>query len=268
MASLSSRRVVFVLVQLGAAFGAATCGGEREPSATPALRALHAPSRASTGPSSSSSPLPRSPEPARRAPPDAPALFARLRPDLERCYALGKKATPEMTDGRLTLNASVAASGKPECVIPSEHTGLTQEVEDCMSARFAALELDEGAAWSVRVPVAIRDGAVQLGVPSPDSVVLESVETFRMPDAFDVLESLEPRLQACVAGVDGRSGVKSVLVGARVGADGRARCALATSRGALPTAVAECASSLLRAARFPPPKRGAGIVLVPIGLGG
>jgi hypothetical protein len=190
-----------------------------------------------------------------------------LQADLVACYELGKKATPEMGDGKLTLNASIDATGKPVCVIPSDHTGVTQEVEDCMSARFAAQQLPAGAPWSASVPVAIRGGAVQPGERASDLASLDSVETFRMPDAFDTLESLEPALEACVRTLPPGSGVKGLLVGARVGADGRAQCALATSRGALPANVADCAAGVLRAAKFPPPKRGAGLVLVPIGLG-
>jgi hypothetical protein len=202
----------------------------------------------------------------RPGPPDAAALFALLQADLVTCYELGKQATPEMVNGKLTLNASIDASGTPLCVIPSDHTGLTQEVEDCMSARFAAHRLPAGAPWAASVPVLVRDGAVQLGERASDLAALDSVETFRMPDAFDTLESLEPALQACMRSLDRQSGVKAVLVGARVGVDGRPQCALATSRGALPPSVADCAAGVLRGAKFPPPKRGAGLVLVPIGL--
>ncbi len=184
------------------------------------------------------------------------------------CYELGKQATPEMTDGKLTLNASIDASGKPLCVIPSDHTGLTQEVEDCMSARFAAQRLPGGVPWSASVPVLVRGGAVQPGERASDVATLESVETFRMPDAFDTLESLEPALQACTRSLGPGSGVKGLLVGARVGADGRPQCALATSRGALPASVADCAAGVLRGAKFPPPKRGAGLLLVPIAFAG
>ena len=203
---------------------------------------------------------------ARSGPPDAATLFHLLEAELVTCYELGKRATPEMTDGKLTLNASIDASGTPTCVIPSDHTGLTQEVEDCMSARFAAQRLPSGAPWSASVPVLIRRGAVQPGERGSDAVTLDSVETFRMPDAFETLESLEPALQACVRSLAQGSGVKGLLVGARVGADGRPQCALATSRGALPANVADCAAGVLRGATFPPPKRGAGLVLVPIGF--
>ena len=183
------------------------------------------------------------------------------------CYELGKKATPEMNDGKLTLNASFDASGRPLCVIPSDHTGLTQEVEDCMSARFAAQQLPAGAPWTTSVPVLIRRGAVQLGERTSDAVAFDTVETFRMPDAFDTLDAIEPALQACMRGLGPKSPVKGLIVGARVGADGRPQCALAASRGTLPPSVGECAAGVLRGARFPPPKLGAGLVVVPIALG-
>jgi hypothetical protein len=165
-----------------------------------------------------------------------------------------------MLDGKLTLNASIDAAGTPTCVIPSDHTGLTQELEDCMSARFAKEKLETGAPWSVSVPIVLRGGTLSLGQPKAGAIAIESVETVRMPDAFDVLEAIEPDLQACVRG----SATRSLLVAARVGADGRPQCALATSRGALPAKVGECAANVLRGAKFPPPKRGSGLVLVPI----
>jgi hypothetical protein len=191
-----------------------------------------------------------------------------LQGDLVTCYETGKQSTPEMVNGKLTLNASIDATGKAVCVIPSDHTGLTQEVEDCMSARFAAKRLGPGAPWSASVPVAVRGGAVQLGERASATNTIESVETFRMPDAFDTLEALEPALQACVRDLGPGDRVKGLLVGARVNADGRTQCALATSRGVLPASVADCAAGVLRGAKFPPPKRGAGLVLVPIAFSG
>jgi hypothetical protein len=174
-----------------------------------------------------------------------------------------------MTDGKLTLNASIDASGKATCVIPSDHTGLTQDVEDCMSARFTAEKFDPGAAWSAAVPIVLRGGVLARGESAPDTAVIDSVETIRMPDAFEAVEALEPALQACIRGGNGSGSVRSLLVGARVGADGRAQCALVSKGGApLPASVADCASGVLRAAKFPPPKRGSGIVLVPINVVG
>ena len=166
-----------------------------------------------------------------------------------------------MTDARVTLNAAIDAAGTPACVIPSDRSGLTQDVEDCMAARLASERFDPGAPWSASVPVVIRGGALKLGERKADAATFESVETIRMPDAFDVLESLQPSLLACLRGA---SGVKSMLVAARVGADGRAVCALATSAGPLLAPARDCAAGVLRSATFPPPKRGSGLVLVPI----
>jgi hypothetical protein len=168
-----------------------------------------------------------------------------------------------MLDGKLTLNASIGGAGLPTCVIPSETTGVTQDVEDCMSARLGREKFEDGAPWSASVPIAIRGGKLQLGERKSSSVTIDSVETVRMPDAFEVLESLEPGLQACVRPAKA-SGVKSMLVAARVGADGRVQCALASSPGVLPPDIGDCAAGVLRSATFPAPKRGSGLVLVPI----
>lgn len=252
------------------AFGLMACGGPNAPApqsgspspttAVPVPLAAPAPAPA-PGASGNASP-------AVRKPPDAAQIYARLEAGLVRCYELGKKATPEMTDGKLTLNASIDASGKTTCVIPSDHTGLTQDVEDCMSTRFAAEKFDEGTAWSAMVPIVLRAGVLHRGENAPDTAVIDSVETVRMPDAFEALEALEPALQACIRSADRSGGLHGLLVGARVGADGRPQCALASSAGALPASVGECASAVLRAAKFPPPKRGSGIVLVPINVVG
>ncbi|MEA2751625.1 MAG: hypothetical protein QOI41_5768 [Myxococcales bacterium] len=239
--------------------------------AQPQVAPLPAPTaRTSAAMQSASPPPPASATPvARKLPPDAAAIYARVESGLVRCYETGKKATPEMMDGRLTLNASIDASGKTTCVIPSDHTGLTQDVEDCMSARFAAETFDAGsAAWSAAVPIVLRAGVLHRGDGAGNAAVIDSVETIRMPDAFDVLEALEPALQGCIRSADRSGGVHGLLVGARVGADGRPQCALASSGGPLPAGVGECASAVLRGAKFPPPKRGSGIVLVPINVVG
>jgi len=247
------------------AFGLVACGG---PSAPAPQSASPSPPPAVPVPPAAPSGATRSAPAAARKPPDAAAIYARLESGLVHCYELGKKATPEMTDGKLTLNASIDATGKTTCVIPSDHTGLTQDVEDCMSARFAAENFDEGTPWSAVVPIVLRGGVLRRGENAPDTAVIDSVETVRMPDAFEALEALEPALQACIRSADRSGGVHGLLVGARVGADGRPQCALASSTGPLPASVGECASGVLRAAKFPPPKRGSGIVLVPINVVG
>ena len=204
--------------------------------------------------------------PVGKAHPDAAAIFARLQPDLLRCYVQALAATPEMTSGKLTLNVSSDGTGKTACVIPSDGMGITQDVADCMAARVAAEKLDDGAAWATAVPVVLRAGAIELGERAPDVFGMESIETVRMPDAFQRLESLLPEIETCIRGVDRSGGLHHVLVAARVGADGKSECALATSAGALPAKVGDCAAGVLRGVKFPPPKRGLGFVLVPINL--
>ncbi len=246
--------------------GGIACGAETGP---------RAPTAAATG---SSVPTTRAdsqalseaappPPPPRSSRPDAAAIYGRLKDDLAACFVQGKKATPEMSDGKLTLHAAIDAAGKTTCVIPSDSTGLTQEVQDCMSARFVTQKFEAGAAaWSASVPVAVRASAVQLGEPMADTARIDTIETLRMPDAFDVLEALVPELAACVNDVDRIRGVRSMFVGARVGADGRPQCTLAASPGTLQPEVADCAAGVLKRAKFPPPKKGSGLVLVPINL--
>jgi len=198
-------------------------------------------------------------------------VFERIKPAITKCYETGRVSTPTMVDGKLTLNASVEASGKVSCVIPTEDSGLTQEVEDCMSAQLAETQLAaSNEPWSIAMPVVVKGGAVQPGVAvaAPTTTGIESVETHRMADAFDALEALLPDLQACMRDVDrgtsGTSGPKQIVVGARVGTDGKTSCALAT--GSLPPKVNACATSLLVKTKFPPPKGGPGLILVPITL--
>ncbi len=194
-------------------------------------------------------------------------IFARLEPELARCYEAGKRSTPTMLDGKLTMNASIDAAGTTTCVIPTDDTGLTQEVEDCMSSRFAAQSFEAGSSWSVSVPIVVRAGKVQLGASGSDALGFESVETHRMPDAFEALEALVPELEACAREIDRSSGVRTMMVGARIAMDGRTQCALASaSSGVLPANAADCAAGVLRSATFPPPKGGPGLVLVPIRL--
>jgi hypothetical protein len=260
---LESASVVVLVAMTAAACGEPAASGAASPTSVAAPTAR---SRIPAEPPSTSRSTATPPPGARRPPLDTGAIYARLQPGLARCFDQGKRSTPEMSDGKLTLNAAIDAHGKATCVIPSEHTGLTQEVEDCMSAHFTTTSLDDGAPRAAMVPVVIRAGVVKLGEPPTGAAALDNVETLRMPDAFDVLESLEPELQACVRDVSKSSGVKGLLVGARVGADGRPQCALATSAVTLPAGVTDCAAGVLQRAKFPPPKRGSGIVLVPIGL--
>ena len=173
-----------------------------------------------------------------------------------------------MLDGKLTLVASIDARGKTTCAIPIDDTGLTQEVEDCMSARFTKESFEADLPWAAALPIAVRGGKVVLGAPSSNVMAIESVETHRMPDAFDTLEALVPDLLACARDRDPSAGVRGMIVGARVATDGRTQCAVATATsGALPAKTSACATGVFERAKFPPPKGGTGLVLVPVRFG-
>jgi hypothetical protein len=253
------------------------CGGQPAeapaPSVMPAATPSHvsrptgALSAAPTGASTAAAAPSSTSTDVKRGRPDAAAIFARLHPGLVRCYEEGRKSTPTMLDGKLTLNASVDATGRTTCTIPTDDTGLTQEVEDCMSARLTAEKFDPDAMWTAVVPIAVRGGVVGLGERATGTAGIESVETHRMPDAFEVLESLVPELQSCIRELDKSTGVQTIIVGARVGLDGRPTCALASpNAGVLPPKISACATSAFASAKFPPPKGGPGLVLVPIRL--
>jgi hypothetical protein len=172
-----------------------------------------------------------------------------------------------MLDGKLTLNASFDASGKAACAIPTEASGITQAVEDCMSARLGAESFGPGEPGTEIVPIVLKGGVLALGDRSANVSTLESVETRRMPDAFEVLESLVPKLSACLHDLDRSSGIKSIVVAANIGTNGRARCALVSpATGTLPPKVSSCAVDVFDQAKFPPPKGGPGVILVPLNL--
>jgi hypothetical protein len=201
--------------------------------------------------------------------PDAAAIFAQLKPAFSSCYEKERKSTPTMLDGKLTLNASFDAKGKAICAIPTEASGVTQGLEDCMSDRLEADTFGPGEPWTEVVPIAIHAGVLGLAERSSNLVALESVETRRMPDAFDLLESLVPKLQTCLHELDRSSGIRSIVVGAKVGSDGRSRCALASpSSGVLTPKVNACFIDTFAAVKFPPPKGGLGVILVPLNLVG
>lgn len=257
-----------VLVLVAAACGpppangantAHTSNGANEPSAPPP------PTRPSVEGPGSVAALPSTPPRAPR--PDAAAIYARLRADVTACYTQGTKTHPEMRDGRVTLNASIDATGKTTCVIPSQDSGLTQDVESCMAAAFATQSFpasEDGRGWNAVVPVVVRGGAVQLGERVPDWSIGAGPETWHMADAFEAVEALLPALESCLKGMDRASGLRSVMVGARISADGRPECALASASAGIPPAVADCTAAVLRGAKFPPPKGGPGLVVVPL----
>lgn len=203
-------------------------------------------------------------------PADTPdQIYQRVYPDLVGCYEQGRKETPTMTSGRATLGVSVDPAGKPACVIVSEDTGLTQEVEDCMAARMAReIYAKTGAAWTTEIAVVVKSARVTLGPPPTAAPAMDMVETQGLPEsAFEVVESLLPALRQCVnAGSDPKSGLHVMHVGARVAKDGRVECALASSHTPLPPKLRDCSASVLANAKFPPPraKSGVGLVSVPL----
>ncbi len=190
-------------------------------------------------------------------------ILARVSSDFLACYQQGKKSTPTMADGKLTLLASVDGSGKTTCVVPTDDTGLTQEVEDCMSARLGRETFAPGRSWSFELPVAVRSGAVSLGKETTGPVI-EEVSEHGVPDASKVVERLLPKLSECVQPVEKSSGLRVIHLGARVASDGRVSCTVATGAGTVPEEVRTCSKNTLEAARFGAPKSGAGLVAIPM----
>lgn len=238
-------------------FGSVGCGtpvnGKSPPPPVSEERAApsapNAPSASAATPSAKVHPL------------DDAALFARVKEGLAACYEKGRASVPTMLDGQLTLDAAIDAGGTPSCVIVSDDKGLTQEVEDCMAGYLSAQRFETSAPQRTSLRVAVRGGQLSLATGPREMAAIETVETHRMPDAFDVLESLVPKLHACLSA----SGTRSALVGARVEASGRSRCALALgSPEPLSTEAATCAENVFKNATFPPPSGGEGLILVPM----
>jgi hypothetical protein len=170
-----------------------------------------------------------------------------------------------MLDGRLTLNAAIDASGHAACSIPTEDIGLIQDVEDCMSARLMRESFGPSTPWMATVPVVVRGGAVAFGERARVTLGLDSVETYRMPNAFGALESLTPTLEECVHELVETTSPYSLVVGARIAIDGTTQCALAIPEsGTLPANVSGCATHAFLETKFPPPKGGPGLIRVPI----
>lgn len=250
---------------------ASACGGASTAGRAPSAVASTSGAPRASGPSATATPTPRGAAPSTAAPPAAPPtagdLLARFATDFGACFAEGKRTTPELGSGKITMHVSVDAEGRTACVIPSDDAGLTQEVEDCVRARIERETYDTRAAWSVELPLSVRDGSFSVrpslaGTPA----ALESVETHGMPDAFGVIESMVPRLERCFRGADGRSTARLVYVGARVGATGAVECALTTSARPMPTEMRRCAADVLAATQFPKPRTPVGLISIPIAL--
>ncbi len=198
----------------------------------------------------------------------APEIFARVRGDLASCYDEGRKAVPTMTSGRVTFHAAVDAAGKTTCVVPSDDTGLTQDVETCMRERLERETYTSSAAhWSAAIPIAVRDGRLELGEVRATPPAIETIESQGLSeDVYDVVESLLPELYACMQGLEKSSALRVVYVGGRVEKSGHVACALASSASALPLERRECLARVLTRARFRPPKKGWGLVSVPLNV--
>lgn len=248
-----------LLPALSACGGGAPSPAGAAPPATrdPAAAAASTPSRAGAG----------APDPETAA-----AVFARVERELVGCYETGKKAVPAMLAGRATISVAIDGRGSATCVVVGDDTGLTQAVEDCMSARlsretFAA----SGTPWTTELPILVKDGKLALGAAST-APSLDTVETHGLPDsAHDVVVSLVPRFRACAAesaGPDAKQSLRIVHVGARVAKDGHVACALASSSSPVPEAMRDCVTGVLASATFPPPTAPVGLVSVPLKVHG
>lgn len=193
-------------------------------------------------------------------------VFAKLRPDLVACYEQGRKSVPEMTSGRMTLRASIDRDGRAACVVPSDDTGLTQEVEDCMRERLEREPFPKSAAsWTVALPMVLRDAALSMST-GPHAPLLDTIESHGLTEeVYDIIKTSMPELRNCVQGAGGDER-RVIYVGARVGRDGHVDCALASSEQAVPVEVRDCAARVLARLQFKPPQRGYGLLSVPIAI--
>lgn len=170
-----------------------------------------------------------------------------------------------MTSGKVTLHASVDKSGKTTCAVPSDDSGLTQDVEDCMRKRLGRESYPaQGGAWSAVLPIVVDNGALALGKANTKPMI-ETIESHGLAeDMYDVVERILPDLKGCVRGMDKSTELRVVYVGAEVGKDGKVACALASSATPVPDSVRECAAATLSKATFKPPKRGYGLISIPL----
>ena len=160
---------------------------------------------------------------------------------------------------------TVDAAGKTTCVVPSDDVGLTAEVEDCMRNRleresYAAI----GTPWSTRVAVVVKGGKLALGGPMPQTSI-DTVESRGLAeDVYSVLDDLMPDVKECVRGSGKSVGRRVIVVGARVAKDGAVACAVASSTSPMPDEARACLASVFGRAHFKAPKKGTGLLSVPI----
>lgn len=190
-------------------------------------------------------------------------ILGKVQGDFASCYQRGKKAAPKMADGKVTFLASVAGDGKTGCVVPMNDTGLTQEVEDCMSARLGRETYDARAAWTFELPIAVRGGAIELGKEATGPQI-DEIGLHGLSGATKVIQELMPKLDVCAQRVDPHSGLRVLHIGARVGSDGRVSCALATGASSVSEEVRECARRSVESVRFSAPTSREGLVTIPV----
>jgi hypothetical protein len=150
--------------------------------------------------------------------------------------------------------------------VPSDDTGLTQQVERCMRTR---LEREAYAAtpspWPYALPIAVKDGALTLGELRKSTPTIETVESHGLAeDVYDVVERLLPPLYTCVRDLDTTAGLPVVFVGGRVASTGKMTCSVASSSVPLPSSARACVERVMAGATFQPPKKGEGLVAVPL----
>jgi hypothetical protein len=173
-----------------------------------------------------------------------------------------------MTAGRITFHSAIDASGKTTCVVPSDDMGLTQDVESCMRTRLDREAYPNTAApWSLALPIVVKDAKLSLGVERDTPGAIETVESQGLTEeVYDVVESLLPDLYGCMSGIPKSGALRVVYVGARVGAGGQVECALASGPSSIPVETRSCTAKVLSRAKFRPPKKGYGLVSVPLNV--
>lgn len=173
-----------------------------------------------------------------------------------------------MTSGKITLHASVEPAGRTACVVPSDDTGLTQDVDNCMRTR---LEKETHARreqpWSYALPLVVKDGKLGPGEVRSTPPAMETIESHGLAeDVYDVIDALLPDLYGCLQGIPKSGELRIVHVGARIGASGQVECALASAPGTIPPETRACTAKVLGRAKFRAPKKGYGLVSVPLNV--
>lgn len=195
-------------------------------------------------------------------------VFTRARADLTACYEEGRKVVPTMTSGRITFHVSVDASGKTACVVPSDDTGLTQEVENCMRTRLDKESYAKrDASWSFALPLVVKDATLSRGEARSTPPGIETIESHGLAeDVYDVVEGLLPDLYGCMQGIPKSSDMRVIYVGARVGSGGSVECALASAPASIPAEARTCTAKVFARAKFRAPKKGYGLVSLPLNV--